>query len=246
MSTHTTIAVYHCENSTFLLTGGEKNVIIRLAKAQFARFTLHFPRQGEVMENIKEIIAKNLVELRKKNKQTQQELADKLGYSGKAISRWERAESLPDIEVLCQICDLYGVTFEYLLQKEQPTNRKNPYVKEEDTASRLSITLIAACTVWIIALVSYIYLLLYMGKNNWTIFVWAVPITGVVMNICNKLWGNKTLGIITSSFINWTGILALYLQCLAAGYNIWLLFIIGVPIQIIILLSATLKKKSRS
>ncbi len=78
------------------------------------------------MDNIKEIIAKNLVELRKSHKLTQQSLADKLNYTDKAISRWEHAETLPDIETLCKICDLYGVKFEYLLQKEQP--KKNPYV----------------------------------------------------------------------------------------------------------------------
>jgi len=69
------------------------------------------------MENIKEIIAKNLVELRKANKLTQGALAEKLNYSDKAVSRWEHAETLPDIETLCRICDIYGVNFEYLLQK---------------------------------------------------------------------------------------------------------------------------------
>ena len=61
------------------------------------------------MENVKEIIAKNLLELRKQRRYTQQDLATKLNYSDKAISRWEHAETLPDIETLCKICDLYGV-----------------------------------------------------------------------------------------------------------------------------------------
>jgi tellurite methyltransferase len=55
------------------------------------------------MENVKEIIAKNLTELRKANKLTQGALAEKLNYSDKAISRWEHAETLPDIETLCKI-----------------------------------------------------------------------------------------------------------------------------------------------
>ena len=70
------------------------------------------------MENVKAIIAKNLVELRKSKRMTQQELAEKLNYSDKAISRWEHAETLPDIETLCRICDIYGVSFEYLLSKD--------------------------------------------------------------------------------------------------------------------------------
>lgn len=64
------------------------------------------------MENVKEIIARNLTELRKSHKMTQSALAEKLNYSDKAISRWEHAETLPDIETLCRICDIYGVKFE--------------------------------------------------------------------------------------------------------------------------------------
>ena len=57
-------------------------------------------------ENVKEIIAANLCALRKENKLTQQQLAEKLNHSDKAVSRWENAETLPDIETLCKICDI--------------------------------------------------------------------------------------------------------------------------------------------
>ena len=70
------------------------------------------------MENVKETIARNLAELRRAHGLTQSALAEKLNYSDKAISRWEHAETLPDIETLCRICDIYGVSFEYLLNKD--------------------------------------------------------------------------------------------------------------------------------
>jgi transcriptional regulator with XRE-family HTH domain len=54
------------------------------------------------MRDVRQIIADNLIELRKVNKLTQLELAEKLNYSDKAISKWERGESLPDVEILCQ------------------------------------------------------------------------------------------------------------------------------------------------
>ncbi|MFQ8954332.1 MAG: helix-turn-helix domain-containing protein [Oscillospiraceae bacterium] len=56
------------------------------------------------MEKLNFIIAKNLSELRRKNKLTQLEVAEKLNYSDKAVSKWEQGESLPGIEVLyaCQ------------------------------------------------------------------------------------------------------------------------------------------------
>ena len=53
--------------------------------------------------NVKQTIAKNLVELRRRHRFTQQELAQRLNYSDKAISRWEHAETLPDIETLCRV-----------------------------------------------------------------------------------------------------------------------------------------------
>lgn len=195
------------------------------------------------MENIKEIIAKNLVELRKKHKMTQSALAEKLNYSDKAISRWERAETLPDIEVLCRVCDLYGVSFEYLLQKEQPTDSKNPYVKSQDKLSKISISLIAICTVWIIATVGFAYFQLY-GYNRWTLFVWAIPLSCIVGLVCNHMWGNRVLRQVLLSICTWSVILCLYLECLA--YNLWMLFIIGAPIQMIIILASNLKKGTRT
>ena len=197
------------------------------------------------MENIKEIIAKNLVELRKKNKLTQGALAEKLNYSDKAISRWERAETLPDIEVLCQICDLYGVKFEYLLQNEQPEDSKNPYIKVQDTASKISISLIAMCTVWIIASVIFAVFNIYWNDAHWTIFIWALPATCFVAWVCNSMWGNKVLKIIIASIADWTLILALFLESLVEfNLNLWFLFIIGVPVQMIIVLTTTLKRPS--
>lgn len=197
------------------------------------------------MENIKEIIAKNLTELRKKHKLTQGALAERLNYSDKAISRWERAETLPDIEVLCQICELYGVKFEYLLQKEQPEDAKNPYVNEKDTVSKISISLIAMCTVWIMASVLFAVLNIYFNQVRWTIFIWGVPATCIVGWVCNAMWGNKVLKVIIASIMTWSTILALFIEALVEiNLNLWFLFIIGVPIQMIIILSTTLKKSA--
>ena len=65
----------------------------------------------------KSIIANNIIELRKSKKWTQIELAEKLNYSDKAISKWERAESLPDVTVLQQIAALFSVSVDYLDRK---------------------------------------------------------------------------------------------------------------------------------
>ena len=192
------------------------------------------------MENVKEIIADNLVALRKSRRMTQQELAEKLNYSDKAISRWEHAETLPDIETLCKICEIYGVKFEYLLQKEQAPINKNPYVIKRDAPKKTAIILISIVCVWLATLIAFTYSNWILKISCWQLFIWAIPVSSVTWQIYNRLWGNKVLGIIIASITSWTLILAIYISMLQ--YNIWMIFIIGVPIQFIILLSAALKK----
>lgn len=194
------------------------------------------------MENIKEIIAKNLVELRKGHKMTQQALAEKLNYTDKAISRWEHAETLPDIETLCRICDIYGVKFEYLLQKEQPKNRaKNPNIKKEGIGGKIITTLIAISTVWLI--VTVLYALMWQ-KEPWTLFIWALPATALVAGICNYFFfGSKIYRIISSSFFVWLTLLTVYIELLTRNSdNIWSIFIIGIPVQAILILFENIKK----
>ena len=192
------------------------------------------------MENVKEIIAANLVALRKSKRMTQQELAEKLNYSDKAISRWEHAETLPDIETLCKVCEIFGVRFEYLLQKEQAPLNKNPYVINNDISKKTAIVLIAILSVWLVASIAYLYSNWILNQNRWQLFIWAIPVSSIIWQFCNRLWGNKILGRIISSITSWTLILSIYISMLK--YNIWMVFIIGIPIQLIIVLTAALKK----
>lgn len=193
------------------------------------------------MENVKEIIAKNLTELRKSHKLTQSALAEKLNYSDKAISRWEHAETLPDIETLCRICDIYGVSFEYLLCKEQSDDIYVPR-KERNTARQVTICLIAISTVWLLATVLFSSVGTLFDTYIWQLFIWAIPASLSVIFVCNKIWWKKRVcSAITSSFILWSAILSVYLQ--AISYNLWLLFIVGVPIQAIILLATAIPQK---
>ena len=75
-------------------------------------------------ENIKEIVSKNLLYYRKKNKITQKQLADKLGVKHNAISAWENGVNSIDIDTLFQVCQIFGITVNdmYNIKEE-----KNPY-----------------------------------------------------------------------------------------------------------------------
>ena len=159
------------------------------------------------MEGIKDIIGKNLADLRRQNKLTQQQVADKFGYSSKAVSRWERGETLPEIEMLAKICDFYGVKLEYLLQKEQPKGT-NPNVVKNNFGRGLFIALFAFLSVWILASVIFVYSAALEIPRAWMIFIFALPLSGFVLLICNKHWGNRLFGFIIRSFILWTCILS--------------------------------------
>ena len=69
-------------------------------------------------ENLRAVIAANITNLRKNSGMTQQDLAVRLNYTDKAISKWERGESVPDIVILKQIADIFGITVDYLLREE--------------------------------------------------------------------------------------------------------------------------------
>ena len=92
-------------------------------------------------ENIKEIIAKNLLYYRKKNKITQKELADKLGVKHNAISAWENGVNSIDIDTLFQICQIFGITVNdmYTSPFHQLNSLKNIDVSKFDNAKVVSI-----------------------------------------------------------------------------------------------------------
>ena len=85
------------------------------------------------MDDIKSIVAKNITELRILNNMTQLELAEKLNYSDKAISKWERGESTPDISVLVMIADIFGVSLDYLVKSENIDKAVIEHKKSEST-----------------------------------------------------------------------------------------------------------------
>ena len=99
----------------------------------------------EKNENLTAIIAENLVYYRKKAKLTQSELANKLNYSDKSVSKWERAEGVPDIYILNQLAKLYGLSVNDFLTTRKKEKVANLFV------SRLLITLLSVGMVWFVS-----------------------------------------------------------------------------------------------
>ena len=76
------------------------------------------------MDELKQLIAANLAAFRKANRLTQAELAEKINYSDKVISKWERGESTPDVLILHQLAEIYGVTVDRFLMTEAQASER--------------------------------------------------------------------------------------------------------------------------
>jgi len=194
------------------------------------------------VEELKGTIAKNIVALRKKAKLTQLELAQKLNYSDKAVSKWERAESVPDVGVLKAIAELFGVSVDYLLAD---THEEKPEATaERKRVNRLVVSLLAVALVWLIATVVFVVLKLYPREFAflWTVYVYAIPVSCVVLLVFNSLWGSKRLNYVIISLLLWSLIGSVYIG-FYKYYDLRLLFVIGIPAQIIIILWSYLRRR---
>lgn len=193
------------------------------------------------MRDVRQIIAENLIELRKMNKLTQLELAEKLNYSDKAISKWERAESLPDVEILCQIADLYGVSLDYLVTKDhEEATLEYKISKERANVNKTIITWLSVFSAVLLVILSFFLVLTITKHNLWILFIWMVPLCATIYLIFNCIWGKRKIRYIVLSILMWSLITSFALQFM--DYHIWLIYLLGIPGQIIIFLISRLGK----
>lgn len=195
------------------------------------------------MKNLKQILTKNLIFLRKKANLKQSELAEKLNYSDKTVSKWENGEVMPSIEVLAQIAELYNVTIDSLVHPIDEQNFFPTPKKDESRRNKIIITLLSISVVWIVATLVYVYANIISRTNLWIIFVWAFPISFVIGIVFSALWANKKTTLTVISLLIWSLIFAFFLQFWQ--YKLYALFLIGIPAQVVILLWGGLKRKKK-
>jgi len=188
------------------------------------------------MENEKRIVAQNIVNCRKSAAITQAELAEKLNYSDKAVSKWERGEAVPDVFVLKKIADLFNVTVDFMLtehsEKEIVVKPKKVDLKKR----RNMISLLCSALVWFVATIVLVALLLIPVEipHLGLVYIWAIPVTCIVQIVFSCLWYSKfRIALVTSVFI-WSTFMAICLS--VTYYRIWVLLLIAVPLQVIVIL----------
>jgi len=204
---------------------------------------------------LNEIISKNLIELRKKNKLTQLELAEKLDFSNKSISKWESGEAIPNIEILMKLAKLYDVNLDYFVSEihqedssklaESADNKKKNKVETKKinryVYNRITISLLCISVVWIVATYMFVFAPNLL-KPAYLPFLWAVPISFGLAIVFNSIWGKARDSFIYASFTVWTFLVSMFLTL---PTRFWQIFLLGVPLQIVLILLANLILKTR-
>lgn len=190
------------------------------------------------MEDIKPIIAKNITALRQGAKLTQIELAERLNYSDKAVSKWERAESIPDITVLKAIADMFEVPLDYLVREnpEVPLIQEEPQTVPVKKRNRKVVAALSILLVWFVAAVVFVVLDMVAldTKLHFLSFAYAVPVSMIVWLVMNSIWFTRHHNYWIISLLMWTALGSVVLTLMLCGFNVWQLMILGVLGQVII------------
>lgn len=194
------------------------------------------------MEELKKIIGKNIIELRKKMGLTQAELAEKINYSDKAVSKWECGDAVPDIAVLKKLAEFLGVTVDYLLHESHEEHAAPIHESSVTKRNKKIITALSVSLVWLVATLFFVIFDYTIPdfSANWLVFVYAIPVSFIVMLVFNSIWGKKRRNFAIITGLVWSFLACIYLTLLQ--FNLWLIFMMGIPAQIIIILWSGIKK----
>lgn len=196
--------------------------------------------------DIKDNLAANIILYRKHMGLTQAELAEKINYSDKAVSKWERGESIPDLYVVKELADIFGTSVDTLISEPKEEGVKT--VKNVNKR-RVIISLCSAGLVWLVAVVIYSFMnMIYppLVEKAWLSYIVAIPITFIVLLSLTSVWGKNLLNAFFTSALVWTTITAIYVSLvnllIEPSHTLWMIFLIGIPLQVLTVLWFSFKK----
>ena len=178
-------------------------------------------------DKLKNAVADNITFYRKKSGLTQAQLAEKLNYSDKAVSKWERGDGIPDLMVLNDMADIFGITLNDFTRN--PKNRKYHIIRR----NKIVISLFMVVLVWLVATSLFVLLSLVAPDytRSWMCFIYAVPASALVLFIFSCIWKSKWIMFCMYTFLCWSVLVSAYLA-INFEYS-WYIFIIGIPLQIL-------------
>jgi transcriptional regulator with XRE-family HTH domain len=190
---------------------------------------------------LKQRIAANLIYYRKLNNMTQTELAERINYSDKSVSKWERASGVPDIFVLALLADLYGVSVSDFLEEKGPEYQ---FPSPGKNTPRFIILLLGIGIAWLVATIVFTGFKLFIPsiEKAWLAFIFAIPVSGIIAVVFSFLWWRIAAQLLSVSSLVWA--LAVCIHLTVPINDINLIYIIAGVMQVLVLLWFLLKKKS--
>lgn len=181
------------------------------------------------MEDTKKLISENIMKYRKLSGLTQNELAEKLNYSDKAVSKWERGDSLPDVIVLKEMANLFGISLDALTSTQVEKPRRLKSIFNKIYTSKFLISSASTLLVWLVATIVFVMLSLFTQLDKlYLVFIFAIPLNCIVLICLCRFWKSGWYNFITVSGLVLSIALSLYLSL---NYeNLWLLFTICIPL----------------
>jgi len=186
--------------------------------------------------NLKQIIAKSISFYRRRSGWTQLELAEKINYSDKSVSKWERGEGLPDIVVLTTLAELFGVTVNDLLREDEPVAPKPQKKAELPFRKKINVLLLSAGLVWFVAAVVFFLLKIIAPEMRHAeyAFVAALPVCAIVVLVFCCMWWGWLVRCISISALVW--MLAMSFHVMLGLQNASLVYVVAAVFQVLIVL----------
>lgn len=206
-------------------------------------------------EKLKRQIGINIASYRKRNGLTQAGLAERLNYSDKAVSKWERGESVPDVMTMVQLAEQFDITVNDLLVDPEalpgnPNNLEQAMTRvTEKTLKRKAnkhiILWLSSLLVWFVALFFYVVVSSFDIPYTWLAFLYAVPANAIVLLSMRSAWHDFRWNRAYVSTIMWGFLVSFHATLLIMHFNMWKLYLLGIPGQIAILLWFRMFRSSR-
>ena len=192
-------------------------------------------------EELKNRVGSGIARLRRERGLTQAELAERINYSDKAVSKWERGESLPDVLTLMNLAQILETDLNTLTGcgaqealPEVPETPEEPEITEKlppkhRRADRSAVQKLSSVLVWVVALFLYMVLEAFEVPHLWLLFVLAVPANAIVLLSLRSAWKIYGWNRVLISVIMWGFLLVIYLLLWLVGHvNVWKILLMGI------------------
>lgn len=204
---------------------------------------------------LKNNVAANLTRYRKALGMTQAELAQKINYSDKSISKWERGDGIPDAFVLCEIAELFGITVnELVYDGADPALENSTFsakaIRKGEQKRHAVMTMLSCGIVWLAAVVIFVLMLMLapqaQASKAWLAFIFAIPICSIICLVFSKLWFGAPQTFCSVSALAWSLALTAHLSVTQLALhpidNAYLLYIVAGAFQVLVVLWYILKR----